>query len=39
MTSFELNGKSVAVSAAANTPLLWVLREHLQLTGTAPVGA
>ena len=34
MTTFELNGKPVSVSATPDTPLLWVLREHLQLTGT-----
>ena len=34
MTTFELNGKPVSVSAAPNTPLLWVIREHLNLTGT-----
>jgi isoquinoline 1-oxidoreductase subunit alpha len=31
---FTLNGKPVSVEAANGTPLLWVLREHLQLTGT-----
>ena len=34
MLSFTVNGKSVAVEAAPDTPLLWVLRESLQLTGT-----
>ncbi len=34
MTAFTINGKSVDVSAAADTPLLWVIREHLKLTGT-----
>src|SRR6201993_4483635 len=34
MTSFTINGKSVEVSADADTPLLWVIREHLKLTGT-----
>ena len=34
MTHFELNGKSVAVDAALETPVLWVLRDHLGLTGT-----
>ncbi|MFM2128533.1 MAG: hypothetical protein RL477_79 [Pseudomonadota bacterium] len=34
MVSFSLNGKSVSVEADANTPLLWVLRDHLNLTGT-----
>jgi isoquinoline 1-oxidoreductase subunit alpha len=31
---FEVNGRAVSVEADASTPLLWVLREHLQLTGT-----
>ncbi len=30
----DINGKSVAVSAAPDTPLLWVLRDELLLTGT-----
>jgi isoquinoline 1-oxidoreductase subunit alpha len=34
MPSISLNGKTVAVDAAPDTPLLWVLRDHLQLTGT-----
>jgi isoquinoline 1-oxidoreductase alpha subunit len=29
-----VNGKTVKVSAADDTPLLWVLRDHLGLTGT-----
>ncbi|HVV95230.1 MAG TPA: (2Fe-2S)-binding protein [Hyphomicrobiales bacterium] len=32
--SFTLNGKPVTVTAEPNTPLLWVVREHLSLTGT-----
>jgi isoquinoline 1-oxidoreductase alpha subunit len=31
---FELNGQRVEVEAAPDTPLLWVLRDHLGLTGT-----
>lgn len=31
---FELNGAPVRVAAPAGTPLLWVLRDELQLTGT-----
>lgn len=31
---FTLNGKAVDVTAAPATPLLWVVREHLKLTGT-----
>ena len=34
MASLLLNGKSVTVDAPPDTPLLWVLRDHLQLTGT-----
>ncbi|HEX9465209.1 MAG TPA: (2Fe-2S)-binding protein [Alphaproteobacteria bacterium] len=31
---FTLNDKPVEVDVAPQTPLLWVVREHLQLTGT-----
>jgi len=34
MASLRVNGRSVTVDAAPDTPLLWVLREELQLTGT-----
>jgi isoquinoline 1-oxidoreductase alpha subunit len=34
MASILLNGKTVTVDAAPDTPLLWVLRDHLQMTGT-----
>ncbi len=34
MTTFTINGRSVTVSAEADTPLLWVIREHLKMTGT-----
>ena len=34
MASLLLNGKTVTVDAPPDTPLLWVLRDHLQLTGT-----
>ena len=34
MITFELNGKIVNVSVEHDTPLLWVLREQLDLTGT-----
>lgn len=34
MTAFTINGRPVDVSAEADTPLLWVIREHLKLTGT-----
>jgi len=33
-TSFHLNGKQVTVQAEADTPLLWVIRDELGLTGT-----
>lgn len=34
MVEFNLNGKNIKVDVDPNTPLLWVLREHLNLTGT-----
>ena len=34
MVAFTLNGKPVSVEAEPETPLLWVLREHVKLTGT-----
>jgi isoquinoline 1-oxidoreductase subunit alpha len=34
MTSFKLNGKSVTVDTDQDTPLLWVIRDELGLTGT-----
>ena len=34
MTSFFLNGKSVTVDDDPSTPLLWVIRDSLGLTGT-----
>ncbi len=34
MISFKVNGKDVKVDADPNTPLLWVIRDHLKLTGT-----
>ena len=34
MVSFTLNDKRVSVDADANTPLLWVIRDHVGLTGT-----
>ena len=32
--ALSVNGNMVQVEAEADTPLLWVLREHLKLTGT-----
>jgi aerobic-type carbon monoxide dehydrogenase small subunit (CoxS/CutS family) len=34
MTTFTVNNQSVNVDAAPDTPLLWVLRDHLGMTGT-----
>lgn len=34
MVQFRLNGNDVTPDAPADTPLLWVLRETLELTGT-----
>jgi isoquinoline 1-oxidoreductase alpha subunit len=34
MISFKVNNESVSFSGDAETPLLWVLRDRLQLTGT-----
>jgi isoquinoline 1-oxidoreductase alpha subunit len=34
MILLEVNGQSVETDAPADTPLLWVLRDHLNLTGT-----
>jgi isoquinoline 1-oxidoreductase alpha subunit len=31
---FTLNGKPQSLDVAEDTPLLWALRDHLQLTGT-----
>ena len=32
--SLTLNGKPTTVNVDPGTPLLWLIREHLQLTGT-----
>ena len=34
MIQLELNGQTVTTDAPEDTPLLWVLRDHLGLTGT-----
>jgi isoquinoline 1-oxidoreductase alpha subunit len=34
MPTLNINGAPAPVEAAADTPLLWVLRDHLHLTGT-----
>ena len=31
---FKINGKSQSIKIDPKTPILWVLRDHLQLTGT-----
>jgi len=32
--AFQINGRGVSSDAPPQTPLLWVVREHLKLTGT-----
>jgi isoquinoline 1-oxidoreductase alpha subunit len=34
MTTLQINGRATTVDAAPDTPLLWVLRDHVGLTGT-----
>ncbi|GAN77871.1 (2Fe-2S)-binding protein [Acidisphaera rubrifaciens] len=34
MSTLNINGTSHAVDVPGDTPLLWVIREHLQMTGT-----
>lgn len=34
MVTLTVNGKTLEIDAAPDTPLLWVLRDHLGLTGT-----
>lgn len=34
MTRFKINGRPVAIDVADDTPLLWVIRDELRLTGT-----
>jgi isoquinoline 1-oxidoreductase alpha subunit len=34
MISLNINGKPVQVDAESDTPLLWVLRDYLDMTGT-----
>jgi isoquinoline 1-oxidoreductase alpha subunit len=33
-TSLKINGRSVTVQAEADTPLLWVIRDEIGMTGT-----
>jgi len=32
--NININGETKEINVASNTPLLWVLRDHLKLTGT-----
>lgn len=34
MVSFKLNGKDTVIDVDPSTPILWMLRDHLNLTGT-----
>ena len=34
MPNLNINGRSVSVDAAGDSPLLWAIREQLQMTGT-----
>ncbi|MDH3616094.1 MAG: (2Fe-2S)-binding protein [Gammaproteobacteria bacterium] len=34
MAAFNINSKRVSFDGESNTPLLWVIRDHLNLTGT-----
>lgn len=34
MLTLDINGKKVRTDASPDTPLLWVLRDHLGMTGT-----
>jgi aerobic-type carbon monoxide dehydrogenase small subunit (CoxS/CutS family) len=34
VTTLKINGQSLDTDAAPDTPLLWVLRDHLRMTGT-----
>jgi len=34
MINFHINGQAVSFDGESDTPLLWVIRDHVQLTGT-----
>lgn len=34
MTTFTINGRAVTTTVEGDTPLLWVIRDHIGLTGT-----
>ena len=38
MVSLNVNGRAVEANATPDTALLWVLRDHLGLTGVNRVG-
>jgi isoquinoline 1-oxidoreductase subunit alpha len=33
-TAFVINGRKASIDVAPDTPLLWIVREHLKLSGT-----
>jgi hypothetical protein len=37
MTTIRINGRDYAVSVPDDMPLLWLIRDHLQMTGTMPI--
>jgi hypothetical protein len=37
MTTLNINGRNMSVDAVSDTPLLWAIREQLQMTGTTAV--
>lgn len=34
MVNLQINGKAISADVSADTPLLWVIREHANMTGT-----
>ncbi len=34
MIKFQINGQNISFDGMPDTPLLWVIRDHIQLTGT-----
>ena len=34
MPNLNVNGRNMSIEAAPDTPLLWAIREQLQMTGT-----
>jgi len=39
MITFHVNGTLHSVAVSPDTPLLWVLRDHLELTGPSSAAA